>query len=117
MLAKWDNWIETQYCSLMQAHLIVVVKTYPKHQEWEEALMAASALIQNIQLLAWERKIGTVWKTHDYNWDARFHRAIGVKADERIAGTLHLGYFDKVPKAKPRTAVTKLLTCFGDQPQ
>ncbi len=115
MLEKWDNWIETQYCSLMQAHLIVVVKTFPKHQEWEEALMAASALIQNIQLLAWERDIGVVWKTHDYNWDERFHRAVGVRSDERIAGTLHLGYFDSVPKAKRRTSAAKLLTCFGNE--
>lgn len=114
MLEKWGTWIETQYCSLIQAHLIVVVKAHPRQREWEEALMAASALIQNVQLLAWERQIGVVWKTHDYNWDPRFHRAIGVKADERIAGTLHLGYFDKTPKAKRRTPAAKLLTCFRD---
>ncbi|MDF2725821.1 MAG: nitroreductase [Paenibacillus sp.] len=114
MLEKWSEWIDNQYCSLMQAHLVVVIKADPRQREWEEALLAGAAFIQNLQLLAWDRQIGVVWKTHDYNWDPKFHRAIGVKTDERVAGTLHLGYFDKVPRAKARTPVTKLLTYWGE---
>lgn len=110
MLERWGDWIREQYCERMAAHLIVVVKADPRQREWEEACFAAAALIQNFQLLAWERRIGVVWKTHDYNWDPKFHRAVGVKSDERIIGTLHLGRFDRTPRGKPRAGFAKLAT-------
>lgn len=65
-------------------------------------------------VLAWERKIGVVWKTNEYNWDPDFRQSIGVKPGEKIVSTLHMGYFDegKVPRPKPRTPVSELLTLF-----
>ncbi|WP_308531515.1 nitroreductase family protein [uncultured Paenibacillus sp.] len=101
-------------CELIPAHLLVVIEADPRQKYWEDAFSAASALIQNIQLLAWERQVGSVWKTNDWNWDPSFHRKAGVQPHERIVGTLHLGYFDKVPKPKPRTPIEDLLTEFTD---
>lgn len=66
----------------------------PNPLEWEIAFSAASALIQNLQLLAWEREIGVVWKTNEYNWSTKFRKAAGVKPGEKVVGTLHMGYFD-----------------------
>ncbi|MNC39761.1 Nitroreductase family protein [compost metagenome] len=107
---KWGEWAEKQYCELMQAHLLVVIEADPRQKQREDAFLAAAALIQNIQLLAWERDIGVVWKTNEYNWDPKFHQAVGIRPEERIVGTLHLGYFDKLPGIKLRTPLEQLLT-------
>lgn len=111
---RWSDWAFRQYCELMQAHLLVVIEADPRQKYWEDAFGAASALIQNIQLLAWERQVGVVWKTNEWNWDPSFHQQVGVKPHERIVGTLHLGYFDKTPKPKRRTPVEELLTEFSE---
>ena len=112
--AEWGEWFEDQFCRLIPAHLLVVIPADPRQKAWEDAFSAASALIQNFQLLAWERRIGVVWKTNEYNWDPRFHRAVGVKPEERIVGTLHIGYFDRIPPAGKRMPIDQLLTCFEE---
>ncbi|MGG4142506.1 nitroreductase [Paenibacillus algorifonticola] len=110
---KWGQKLQLDYCERMQAHLLIVIEADARQREWEDAVGAGSALIQNIQLLAWEQGIGVVWKTNEYNFDPDFCRLTGVKPGERIIGTLHLGYFDpdKKPKPRPRTPVGELLTC------
>ncbi len=107
---KWGEWATRQYCELIPAHLLVIIEADPRQKYWEDAFAASSALIQNIQLLAWERQIGTVWKTNEWNWSPAFHRNVGVLPHERIVGTLHLGYFDKAPKPRSRTPIEDLLT-------
>ncbi|WP_253947838.1 nitroreductase family protein [Paenibacillus ehimensis] len=113
-LEQYGERVAHAYCHTVPVHLVVAITEEPRPNKWEEAFSAASALIQNLQLLAWERKIGVVWKTNEYNWDPGFRQAIGVKPGEKIVGTLHLGYFDesKVPRPKPRTPVSELLTLF-----
>lgn len=107
---RWGEWARNQYCNLIPAHLIVAFETDPRQKYWEDAFSATAALIQNIQLLAWEREIGVVWKTNECNWDPAFHRAVGVKPEERIAGVLHLGYFARTPKPRKRKAIEQILT-------
>ncbi|MED1866035.1 nitroreductase [Fictibacillus nanhaiensis] len=91
------------YIMNIPAHLLVVMKADPRPKQWEEDLCATSALIQNFQLLAWEKQLGVIWKTNNYNWDPRFHKAVGIEPGEKVVATLHIGYFDKVPKPRPRT--------------
>ncbi|MBD2848293.1 nitroreductase [Paenibacillus sp. IB182496] len=100
------------YCQEVPAHLVVLMEEEPRWKEWEEALSATSALIQNLQLLAWERGIGIVWKTNSYNGDPQFRAGVGVQPGQKVVGTLHMGYFDPatVRRAKPRTPVGELLT-------
>ncbi|WP_060663458.1 hypothetical protein [Aneurinibacillus migulanus] len=74
---------------------MVIIEADPHQKQFEDAFSAAEALIQSLQLLAWERKIGVVWKTNDYNWHPRFLQAVGVKPGERVVDTLHLGYFNE----------------------
>lgn len=111
-LEQWGERVKHRFCHLMQAHLLVVIEADPRQKEFEDAFSAAAALIQNLQLLAWERKIGVVWKTNDYNWHPKFMQAAGVRPGERIVGTLHLGYFDKdkVPRPRARRTAQELLT-------
>lgn len=110
MRQRWGEWAMNQYCHLMQAHLIVAFDADPRQKYWEDAFAATAALIQNIQLLAWERNIGVVWKTNECNWDPAFHKAVGLQAEQRIAGILHFGCFDRIPKPRKRQPMEKLLT-------
>ncbi|OKP97724.1 nitroreductase [Paenibacillus sp. P46E] len=112
---RWEEKLRNDYCERIQAHLLVVIEADPRQREWEDAVGAGSALIQNVQLLAWEQGIGVVWKTNEYNFDPDFSRLTGVRPGERIIGTLHLGYFDqdKIPKPRPRTPARELLTCIS----
>lgn len=100
------------YCNEVPIHLVVLINEEPRWKEWEEALCAASTLIQNLQLLAWERGIGMVWKTNDYNWNPLYREGIGVKPGEKVVGTLHMGYFENemARRARPRTPVSSLVT-------
>ncbi|WP_170006241.1 nitroreductase family protein [Bacillus fonticola] len=95
------------------AILIVIMKTDPRQKQWEENFGAVSSLIQNFSLLAWERQLGVVWKTNPHIYDPKVRALLDVQADEKIAGFLHMGYFDEVPKARPRTAVEELLTVYS----
>lgn len=79
--------------------------------QWMEAHGAASAFIQNFQLLAWEQGIGVVWKTSAFLYEPDFCRRIGVQDDEYIVGYLQAGYYEAkaVPKAKARTDIKERL--------
>lgn len=111
-LKQYAESAEKDYCENVVAHLIVVAIDEPRPREAEEALLACAALIQNFQLLAWSRGIGVVWKTNEYNWDPRFHKAIGVQPGEKVIGTLQMGYYssDKLPKPRPRRKAEQLIT-------
>ncbi|MDR6550723.1 nitroreductase [Paenibacillus qinlingensis] len=100
------------------AFLIVIMPDKGGHdKQWEEDLMASAALIQNFQLLAWERKLGVVWKTNDHNWNPFVRELLGVQSGEKITGMLHLGHFkeDQVPAPKkPRTRAELKTHIFGN---
>ena len=51
---------------------------------------ATAALTQNFLLLAWERDLGTFWKT--FKNDRRLRDLLDLADDERVVGWLHLGY-------------------------
>jgi nitroreductase len=96
------------------AFLIVIMKEDPRQKQWEEDFSATSALIQNFQLLAWERGLGVVWKTNPHNWDPKARQILGVQPGEKIVSFMHLGFFDpeEAPKAAPRTPAEQKFTRF-----
>lgn len=96
--------------SRMPAHLIVVMKNEKDPHKQEEDYAAVSCVIQNFQLLAWEQGLGMIWSTMEYIHSPIFCEGLSVKSDERIVGVLHMGYFDKTPKPKPRTSAEQKLT-------
>ncbi|WP_082795360.1 nitroreductase [Alkalihalobacillus trypoxylicola] len=95
-------------------HLIVVMPEDPRQKKWEEDICATSALIQNFQLLAWEKEIGVCWKTNLYSLEPSFREKVGVEPGEKIVGVLHIGYFEKIPKAKKRTLVEEKLVTINE---
>lgn len=96
------------------AFLIAIMKTDPRQKQWEENFAATSCFIQNLQLLAWEKELGMVWKTPNFIYDPRFYAELDIDQDEKIIGMIQIGYFDKnarVPK-RERTDIREKLTFF-----
>lgn len=94
------------------AYLFVIVPEDVRQKIRLEDYAAASTMIQNIQLLAWDRGIGSCWKTPEYLEAPAFRESIGAKPGERIISMLQLGYFDQLPKARERKKSSELVTFF-----
>lgn len=61
-----------------------------KIPEWEQ-IMSAGAVCQNLLLAADAMGFGAQWLTEWYAFDARVQRAIGLAANERVAGFIYVG--------------------------
>ncbi|WP_139991695.1 nitroreductase family protein [Paenibacillus paridis] len=111
-LERYGEGARYEYEQETPVHIIVVIREDKHPGKMEDALLAAASLIQNLQLLAWEWGMGVVWKTHEFNREDAFKQKAGIMANEKIVGTLHLGYFtpDKIPKAKLRKQAEQLVT-------
>lgn len=120
-MTKWKDLspqaLETQMKKLLGpgAVVFVVVPEDVRQKERLEDYAAASALIQNAQLLAWDRGIGSCWKTPNYIEDPKFRAVLGVQPGERIISMLQFGYFDVVPKGRERTPIEEKTTFFGEE--
>jgi nitroreductase len=120
-MPKWKDLspqaLETQMKKLLGpgAVVVVIVPEDVRQKERLEDYAAASAFIQNAQLLAWDRGIGSCWKTPNYIEDPKIREVLGVKPGERIISLLQFGYFDVVPKGKERTPVEEKTTFFGEE--
>ncbi|QKS72906.1 nitroreductase [Paenalkalicoccus suaedae] len=99
-----------------KAYLIVIMKADPRQKQWDENYGAVSSMIQNFQLLAWEKRLGVVWKTNPHIYDPKVYDILGVSGGEKIVGFLQLGFFDQdaIPKRKAPTPAKELMTDFGD---
>ncbi|MCZ8532185.1 nitroreductase [Psychrobacillus psychrodurans] len=93
-------------------YVFVVVPEDARQKERLEDYAAASMLVQNIQLLAWDRGIGSCWKTPGYLDNPLFRKALGIQPGERIISMLQVGYFDEMPKPKDRKGIEDLVTIF-----
>lgn len=100
--------------STASAAVFVIVPEDVRQKERLEDYAAASILMQNMQLLAWDRGIGTCWKTPPFIDNPKFRECLNVQAGERIIGMLQFGYFDMLPKATPRKTNEEIITYFGD---
>lgn len=101
---------KAQYFRDIPLHLIVYMTEPERQKQWDEDFAAVAAFIQNFQLAAWERGIGMIWRSNDWIYDPVFKEAVGIKADEKIIGTLMIGYPAHVPEVQERTDVREFLT-------
>ncbi len=119
-IPKWKELSEEtlekqmQKFTLAGAFVFVIVPEDVRQKQRLEDYAAASILIQNIQLLAWDYGIGSCWKTPDFLDDPAFRKALGVTPGERIIAMLQLGYFDELPKAVERKKAQEIVTFFGE---
>lgn len=120
-IPNWKELSEEEIAKKMEkftspgGYVFVIVPEDVRQKVRLEDYAAASCLIQNIQLLAWDLGIGSCWKTPDFLDNPEFRKAIGAKPGERIIAMLQLGYFDELPKGKERKKAEELVTFFGDK--
>ena len=116
---KWKELSEEELEKQMKkfrtpgAVVFVVVQEDARQKERLEDYAAASALIQNAMLLAWDQGIGTCWKTPPFLDNPKFREELGVKPGERIMSMLQFGYYDDIPKGRVRTPLEDVVTYYG----
>lgn len=76
--------------SAIPAMLVVAMPQSENPEIREEDYAACACLIQNFMLLAWERGIGTAWKT--FKEDPRLRELLGLAANEKVVGVVNIGY-------------------------
>jgi nitroreductase len=119
-LPKWQELSEEELEKNMQkftlpgAYIFVVMPEDARQKERLEDYGAVSSMLQNLQLLAWEKGIGACWKTPGFLDHPKFREALNVIQGERVVSMLQLGYFDEVPPAKERKAMNQYVTVFGE---
>ncbi|GIN73681.1 nitroreductase [Bacillus sp. J14TS2] len=101
--------------NIVPAFLVVVIDDDPRQKQAEENFAAASCMIQNLQLLAWEQDLGMAWKTPQHIRDPQFREALNIQPGEKIIGVLNIGYFDKdiiAQKVRKRIDPAEKMTSF-----
>ncbi len=118
-VVKWQDLSEEDLDKQMKkftgpgAVTFVIVPEDVRQKERLEDYAAASMFIQNVQLLAWDKGIGTCWKTPGFLDNPKFREELGVKPGERIISMLQFGYFDEIPKAGKRKPLNEIVTYYG----
>ncbi|MNG36911.1 hypothetical protein D3C84_1240990 [compost metagenome] len=56
-----------------------------------------------------------MWKTNNYNYEEGFQQVVGLQADEKIVGLLHVGYPASIPAVQPRKSAEEMLTIIEDK--
>lgn len=91
-------------------HLAVIASTNEDRRTNDMNYAAVCGIMQNFQLLAWQRQLGTLWDTEPMMQSRELVHLFQMKPTEKLVGILHLGYFDKIPKARARTRAEKKWT-------
>ncbi|MEC0281846.1 nitroreductase family protein [Terribacillus saccharophilus] len=90
--------------------IAVVLEENTQMKFREEDYASASMLIQNFSLLAWEKGIGTIWKTNTLLENADARELLQIRPGERNIGLLQVGFIGKQPKVKPRVPASERTT-------
>ncbi|MCC5978407.1 MAG: nitroreductase [Salinarimonas sp.] len=98
---------------LLRAPVVVAVvssaRSHPKIPEWEQVLSAGAAC-QNLILAATAMGFRANWITEWIAFDRRFLEKLGLAADERIAGFVHIGSSDAVRSLRARPDLGEIVT-------
>jgi nitroreductase len=107
--------IDVEKRRLTDAPLVIAVvsftKPHPKVPPWEQEL-SAGASAMNIVTAATALGYGTCWLTGWFAFDRDVLEAIGLKADEKLAGFIHIGTPSKPSEDRPRPAISDIVTRF-----
>jgi nitroreductase len=95
-----------------QAPLVVAVVSRAdpsaRKPEWEQVL-TAGAVCMNLMTAATAIGYASVWLTGWAAYDAEALAALGVRAEERVAGFIHLGTAQERPPDRIRPALDELI--------
>ncbi|MCG6122438.1 MAG: nitroreductase [Microvirga sp.] len=98
---------------LSRAPVVVAVVSraapHPKIPEWEQVL-SAGAVCQNLLIAAAASGFAANWITEWIASDRRVLDALGLDAEERIAGFVHIGSADFTPPDRARPTLESVVT-------
>jgi nitroreductase len=101
---------------LARAPLVVAVVSragpHVKIPEWEQQL-SAGASAMTLVIAAHAMGYAASWITEWYAYDRRVLDALGLAANERIAGFVHIGRPAKPPEDRDRPELNAIVTRFG----
>lgn len=91
-------------------HALIYFQRERDPVRYEEEYAAVCAFIQNAQLAAWNHDVGMLWTITPYMHDPLFAEEVGIDSNkEKIAAVMQIGYPEKIPVSKGRTAITEKL--------
>ncbi len=107
--------IETEKKRLTDAPLVIGVvsftKPHPKVPPWEQEL-SAGASAMNIVTAATALGYGACWLTGWFAFDRDVLDGFGLRADEKLAGLIHIGTVSKPNEDRPRPSLSDIVTRF-----
>jgi nitroreductase len=107
--------IEIEKRRLTDAPLVIGVvsftKPHPKVPPWEQEL-SAGASAMNIVTAATALGYGACWLTGWFAFDRDVLDGLGLKADEKLIGFIHIGRPSKASQDRPRPALADIVTRF-----
>ena len=107
--------IEVEKRRLTDAPLVIGVvsftKPHPKVPPWEQEL-SAGASAMNIVTAATALGYGACWLTGWFAFDRDVLDGLGLKADEKLAGLIHIGTVSRPNEDRPRPVLSDLVTRF-----
>ena len=107
--------IEVEKRRLTDAPLVIGVvsftKPHPKVPAWEQEL-SAGASSMNIVTAATALGYGACWLTGWFAFDRDVLDGLGLKADEKLAGLIHIGTVSKPSEDSPRPVLSDIVTRF-----
>src|SRR4030081_547840 len=105
--------IEVEKRRLTDAPLVIgdgsFTKTHPKVPPWEQEL-SAGASAMNIVTAATALGYGACWLTGWFLFDRDVLDGLGLKADEKLVGFIHIGTPSKTSGDRPRPALSDIVT-------
>jgi nitroreductase len=100
---------------LARAPMVVAVVSraapHVKIPEWEQVLSAGAAAM-NLVTAAHALGFAANWITEWYAYDRRVLDALGLSAQEKIAGFVHIGRAKQPPEDRPRPPLNEIVTRF-----
>jgi len=109
--------IEFERKRLARAPLVIAVVSragpHVKIPEWEQQLSAGAAAM-SLVIATHAMGYAASWITEWYAYDRRVLDALGIGANERIAGFVHIGRPAKPPEERDRPKLEGLVTRFGN---
>jgi nitroreductase len=107
--------IEVEKRRLTDAPLVIGVvsftKPHPKVPAWEQEL-SAGACAMNIVTAATALGYGACWLTGWFAFDRDVLDGLGLRAEEKLAGLIHVGRPNKPTEDRPRPELSKIVTRF-----
>jgi nitroreductase len=108
--------LETERKRLALAPLVVAVVSraapHAKIPEWEQ-ILTAGAVCMNLEMAAVALGFGSVWLSEWYSYDRVVLEKLGVTAEERVAGFIHIGRSPGPREDRPRPALGEIVTKFS----